>query len=81
MTPARWTFVIIFGGCLLLGLGMGVVNLIAPGTASITLNGAPAEGMAGVWTALLAWGIPGLIFGLIVAGIVALFTRKKKAQA
>jgi hypothetical protein len=29
--------------------------------------------------ALMAWGIPGLIFGLIVAGIVALFTRRKKA--
>jgi hypothetical protein len=81
MTPARWTFVGIFGICLLLGLGMGVVNLIAPGTANITLNGAPATGMSGVWTALLAWGIPGLIFGLIIAGIVALFTRKKKAEA
>ena len=81
MTPARWTFVIIFGGCLLLGLAMGVVNLIAPGTTNITFNDAPATGMAGVWTALLAWGIPGAIFGLIIAGIVALFTRKKKAQA
>lgn len=78
MTPARTTFLVIFGGCLLLGLGMGVVNLIAPGTASITFNGAPAVGMAGVWTALFAWGVPGLIFGLIVAGIVALFTRRKK---
>lgn len=78
MTPARWTFLIIFGGCLLLGLGMGVVNLIAPGTANITFNGAPAEGLAGVGTGMLAWGVPGLIFGLIVAGIVALFTRRKK---
>jgi hypothetical protein len=60
---------------------MGVVNLIAPGTANITFNGAPAVGMAGVATALFAWGLPGLIFGLIVAGIVALFTRKKKASA
>lgn len=79
MTPARWTFVAIFGGCLLLGLGMGVVNLVAPGTANITFNDQPATGVNGIWVALMAWGIPGLIFGLIVAGIVALFTRRKKA--
>ena len=79
MTPARWTFVIIFGGCLLLGLAMGVVNLLAPGTANITFNDQPATGMTGVLVALLAWGIPGLVLGLIVAGIVALFTRAKKA--
>lgn len=79
MTPARWTFVAIFGGCLLLGLGMGVVNLIWPGASNITFNDQPATGMTGVWVALLAWGAPGLIFGLIIAGIVALFTRKKKA--
>jgi hypothetical protein len=35
--------------------------------------------MTGFWTALISGAIPGLIFGLIVAGIVALFTRKKKA--
>jgi hypothetical protein len=58
---------------------MGLVNLVAPGTANITFNDQPATGMAGVWVALMAWGIPGLIFGLIVAGIVALFTRRKKA--
>jgi hypothetical protein len=58
---------------------MGLVNLVAPGTANITFNDQPATGMAGVWVALMAWGIPGLIFGLIIAGIVALFTRRKKA--
>ena len=79
MTPARWTFLIIFGGCLLLGLGMGVVNLIWPGAATITFNGQPATGVAGIGVGILAWGAPGLIFGLIVAGIVALFARKKAA--
>jgi hypothetical protein len=56
-----------------------VVNLIAPGTSNITFNDQPATGVTGVWVALLAWGIPGLIFGLIVMGIVALFTRRKTA--
>jgi hypothetical protein len=79
MTPARWTFVAIFGGCLVIGLIMGVVNLVAPGTSSITFNDQPATGVTGVGVALLAWGIPGLIFGLIVMGIVALFTRRKTA--
>ena len=80
MTPARWTFAIIFGLCLVLGLGMGLVNLVAPGTASITYNGAPAKGINGVIVGTAAWGFPGLIIGLIVAGIVALFTRKKKSK-
>ena len=81
MTPARWTFVVIFGLGLAIGLIMGLVNLVSPGSVNITLNGAPAMGGAGIVAALLAWGIPTLIFGLIIAGIVALFTRKKKVKA
>ncbi|MEO6013724.1 MAG: hypothetical protein ABIQ30_09105 [Devosia sp.] len=81
MTPARWTFVVILGLSLALGLVIGILNLINPDLASISLNGAKVTGITGFWTALLSSGIPGLIFGLIVAGIVALFTRKKKVKA
>jgi hypothetical protein len=77
MTPARWTFVAIFGLSLAIGLLIGIMNLINPDMANITLNGAKVTGMTGFWTALMSGAIPGLIFGLIVAGIVALFTRKK----
>lgn len=77
MTPARWTFSIIFGFGLAIGLIIGVINLINPDAASVTLNGEKVTGMTGFWTALMSGGIPGLIFGLIVAGIVALFTRKR----
>ena len=80
MTPARTAFVVILGLCLLLGLAMGVVNLVAPGAASITFNGAPATGVAGVFVSLFAWGILGLIFALVVAGVVALFTRRRKTS-
>ena len=79
MTPARWTFVVIFGLSIGIGLLIGVLNLINPDWASITLNDQKVTGMTGFWTALMSGAIPGLIFGLIVAGIVALFTRKKKA--
>lgn len=77
MTPARWTFVVILGLSLLVGLIVGVVELVAPGAASVSLNGQDVTGMTGFWTALLSGAIPGVIVGLIVAGIVALFTRKK----
>jgi hypothetical protein len=79
MTPARWTFVVIFGLSLAIGLLIGIMNLVNPDSANITLNGAKVTGMTGFWTALMSGAIPGLIFGLIVAGIVALFTRRKKA--
>lgn len=77
MTPARWTFVAIFGLSLVIGLLFGIMNLVNPDAANITLNGAKVTGMTGFWTALVSGAVPGLIFGLIVAGIVALFTRKR----
>lgn len=78
MTPARWTFVIVFGLAVAMGLVIGTINLVNPDAANITLNDQKVTGMTGFWTALLSGAIPGLIFGLILAGIVALFTRKKK---
>jgi len=80
MTPARWTFVVIFGLSLLTGLGIGITELVAPNVSTVTLNGQDVTGMTGFWTALFSGAVPGLIFGLIVAGIVALFTRKKKVN-
>ena len=77
MTPARWTFVVIFGLSLAIGLLIGTMNLVNPDLANITLNGQKATGMTGFWTALVSGAVPGLIFGLIVMGIVALFTRKR----
>lgn len=79
MTPARWTFLIIFGLAVGMGLLIGVLNLINPDWANITLNDQKVTGMTGFWTALMSGAVPGLIFGLIVAGVVALFTRKKKS--
>ena len=79
MTPARWTFVVIFGLSLATGLLIGIMNLVNPDSANIVLNGAKVTGMTGFWTALMSGAIPGLIIGLIIAGIVALFTRKKPA--
>ena len=78
MTPARWTFLVIFGLSLITGLLIGIMNLVNPDSANVVLNGQKVTGMTGFWTALISGAIPGLILGLIVAGIVALFTRKKK---
>ncbi|VAW15603.1 hypothetical protein MNBD_ALPHA12-498 [hydrothermal vent metagenome] len=81
MSGARKVFFIIFGFSLLIGLIIGLINLVAPGAASVELNGEQVEGMTGLWTSLLASGIPGLIFGLIGAGITSLFTRSKKKRS
>ncbi len=81
MTPARWTFAVIIGIGLLVGLWTGISELVNPAGTSITLNGQDVTGMTGLLTAVVisvvVWGV----LGLIVAGIVALFTRKKKAEA
>jgi hypothetical protein len=77
MTPARWTFAVIFRLGLLTGLGIGITELVAPSVSTVTLNGQDVTGMTGFWTALLSGTIPSAIFGLIIAGIVGLFTRRK----
>ncbi|HVY50920.1 MAG TPA: hypothetical protein VHA07_05100 [Devosia sp.] len=81
MTPARWTFFIIFGLGAAVGLIIGIVNLVAPDAANVTLNGAKVTGMTGFWTALIAGAVPALVVALIIAGIVALFTRKRQSKA
>jgi hypothetical protein len=80
MSWARRVFFIVFGLSLVLGLVIGIIELVAPDMATVTLNGADVTGMTGFWTALFSSAIPGLIFGLIIAGIVKLVTpRRAKA--
>ncbi|MCF6326691.1 MAG: hypothetical protein L3J21_05295 [Devosiaceae bacterium] len=78
MSKARKVFLGVLGFSLLVGLVIGVVNLIWPEAASIELNGEQVEGMQALWTSIFVGAIPGVIFGLIAAGITKLFTRKKK---
>jgi ABC-type antimicrobial peptide transport system permease subunit len=80
MTPARWTFVVVFGLGIVLGLCIGITKMVAPDAAHVEFNGAEVTGWTALFTALFSSGIPALIFGLILAGIVALFTRRKKAS-
>lgn len=79
MSTARKVFFWVFGISLAFGLLVAIANLIAPDAVPVTMNDQNVEGMDGFAPALLAGGIPGLIFGLIAAGITALFSRKKKA--
>jgi branched-subunit amino acid permease len=78
MTPARWTFVAIFGGCVALGAVIGVADLIWPGISGVKLYDQPAPAMIVFYVTMALLGALGLLAGLIIAGIVALFTRKKK---
>ena len=79
MSTARKVFFWVFGIGLAFGLLLAIANLIAPDAVSVTMNDQNVEGMDAFVPALLASGIPGLIFGLIAAGITALFALKKKA--
>ncbi len=78
MSRAKKVFWMVFGFGLLGGLLVGVINLISPEAGNVTLNGENVEGMTALLTSIFAGGIPGLILGLIAAGVVSLFTRKKK---
>ena len=79
MTPAkkafRWTFVVLLG----LGVLLGLIKMIAPDAASVTLNGQEMTGLSALATAAGIGAVLGLIFGLIIAGIVKLATRGSKA--
>ncbi len=79
MTPARKVFFGVLGAAVILGLLMGLLNVVAPDASSVSMNGEELEGWGSVPVAMGIWGVMGLIFGLIAAGITALFTRKKKA--
>jgi hypothetical protein len=76
MTPARWTFVSVLGFLLALGLIIGLINLVSPDAVSITFNDERVTGMPGLWTALGVGAFLGVLFGLIIGGLVALFTRR-----
>ena len=60
MTPARKTFVWLFGVACSLGLALGVVNVIAPDAVSVSWNDQNVEGFDGIWVGLFSGAIPGL---------------------
>ncbi|SDB13613.1 hypothetical protein [Bauldia litoralis] len=75
MTPAKKAFRWVFGICLGLGVLLGLVKLVAPDAASVTWNGAEMTGLGAIAVAGGIGAFFGLIFGLIIAGIVKLATR------
>ena len=77
MSLARKVFFVVFGLGVAVGLLIGIIELVAPELSTVTLNDQDVTGMTGFWTALASGAIPGLIIGLIAAGITKLFTRKK----
>ena len=79
MSPARKTFVWIFGLSIGLGLILAIANMIAPDAVSVSWNDENVEGVNSLWVGLFSGAIPGLMLGLIAAGVVALFTRGKKS--
>jgi hypothetical protein len=78
MSPARKTFLWVFGLSTGLGLLLGIANLIVPDAVSVSWNEENVEGINSLWVGLFSGALPGLIIGLIAAGIAALFTRNRK---
>ncbi|MHB1102807.1 MAG: hypothetical protein ACYC0C_08555 [Devosia sp.] len=79
MSLARKVFFGVFLLGTAIGLIIGIIELVAPEVSTVTLNDQDVTGMTGFWTALVSGAIPGLIIGLIAAGITKLVTRKKAA--
>lgn len=79
MSLARKVFLVVFGLGIAVGLIIGVIELVAPEVSSVTLNDQDVTGMTGFWTALVSGAVPGLIIGLIAAGITKLFMRNRRA--
>ncbi|HZP18660.1 MAG TPA: hypothetical protein VFB16_00500 [Bauldia sp.] len=77
MTPARRAFWTTFVIVTLLGAAVGVIKLIAPEMATVTLNGENVEGGKAILVATGIGAVVGLLLGLIVAGIVAVFSRRR----
>jgi hypothetical protein len=80
MSPARKAFLLVFLGCLALGIVVGAIKMVSPESASVTLNGEEVTGVKALITSTVIAAIPGVILGLIVAGIVKLVTRNKAAS-
>jgi uncharacterized membrane protein YhaH (DUF805 family) len=78
MSPARKAFWWVFLAGLALGIIIGLLKIVAPDSVSVTLNNEQVTGVTALLVGAFSGGIPGLIFGLIAAGIVKLATRGSK---
>jgi hypothetical protein len=81
MSPAKKAFSGVFLACLALGLVIGLVKLVAPGAASVKINGEEVTGMTAVVSAGAIGAFLGLFFGAIIAGITKLVTRGQTTQS
>jgi hypothetical protein len=81
MPLARKTFLWIFGLSLGIGFLVGLIELVAPDRASVTLNNQDVTGVAGFLTASAIGGVVGLILGLVAGGVVKLATRNTRKAA
>jgi hypothetical protein len=77
MSPARRAFVRVFLVLLVLGFVIGLIKLIAPEVATVTLNGRDLTGWPAVATATGIGAVLGVVLGLIAAGLVAVFSRRR----
>lgn len=75
MTPAKKAFVWVFLFFLALGVLVGLLKIVSPDSASMTFNDADLTGLPALVFSTAFAAIVGLIFALIIAGIVKLVTR------
>lgn len=80
MSLPRKLFLIILAISAVGGTITGLINVVSPQTASISLNGEEIEGWASLPVSIGVNMIFGVIIGLIAAGIASLFSRKRKAD-
>jgi ABC-type Fe3+ transport system permease subunit len=78
MPIAKKVFFGVLVASMLLGLLIGLANLIMPEAVSVSLNDKNVEGLTALWTSIIVSGIPGVIFGVIAMCVTAVLSRGKK---
>ncbi len=76
MPSPKAAFFLVFGMSILIGLGIGSLNLASPDTVALTLDGKNIEGMGGIWLSLFASTLPGAILGVVAMGVRSRFVRQ-----
>ena len=80
MPLALRTFLMILGVFVLLGLGLGIANLVLPDLVSLSWDGRNVEGLDSIWVGLFASVVPGFVLGIVGAGVRSRVAGKPAAR-
>ena len=80
MHAPRNAFFLVFGLSVLIGLGLGIANIVSPGLVSLSLNGHVVAGMENIWLGLFVSAVPGFILGPVAMGVRSRVTGTRQSN-